>query len=112
MSLTLELVTFRIRPEYEPNFPAANGAVNAWLADQPGYVSRHLSRTPDGEWIDAVLWQSNATAWAAAEKIMKEIGECEAMRAIDPATIVMRHGSVALTHRANQLQAVSAGDAA
>lgn len=101
MSLTLELVTFRVREAYEANFIVANGVVNDWLSRQPGYISRNLSRTSDGEWIDAILWQSNADAWAAAERIMKEIGECEAMRAIDPETIVMRHAASALVHAAD-----------
>jgi len=112
MSHTLEVVTFRLLPDREAGFVAANTVVNDWLARQPGYISRQLARKPDGEWIDVVLWQSNAAAWTAAEKMMKEIGECEAMRAIDPTTMVMRHGAVTLGHHAQNLVAVSANDAA
>ena len=100
MSLTLELVTFRVREAYEANFIVANAVVNDWLARQPGYISRHLSRTRDGQWIDAILWQSNSAAWAAAVKVMKEIGESEAKRAIDPNTMAVSRAQVAMTHAA------------
>lgn len=98
MSLTLELVTFRVREAYEANYIAANAVVNDWLARQPGYISRHLSRTRDGQWIDAILWQSNSAAWAAAENVMKEIGESEAKHAINPDTVTVSRAQVAMTH--------------
>ena len=51
-----KLVTFRLREGAEPGFVAANAVVNEWLGRQPGFLSRHLARKPDGEWIDMVMW--------------------------------------------------------
>ncbi|WP_189413736.1 hypothetical protein [Mesorhizobium sp. M00.F.Ca.ET.217.01.1.1] len=42
-------------------------------------------------------WQSLEQAQAAAQRIMAEIGDCEAMRAIEPASVAMSHAAVALS---------------
>ena len=100
MSHTVELVTFRLREGSEPGFVAANAVVNEWLGRQPGFLSRHLARKPDGEWVDMVMWESNSAAWNAAERILSQLGESEAMLAIDPDTMVMSHAAVGLSFAA------------
>ncbi|WFP78040.1 antibiotic biosynthesis monooxygenase [Mesorhizobium sp. WSM4906] len=97
MTETLEIVSFRLKPEAAADFVAQNGAVTDWLARQPGFLSHHLGKREDGGWIDVVRWQSREQALAAAGRIMAEIGDCEAMRAIEPASVEMRHAAVALS---------------
>ncbi|TIT75643.1 MAG: hypothetical protein E5W57_21825, partial [Mesorhizobium sp.] len=89
MTETLEIVSFRLKPEAAGDFVAQNGVVTGWLARQPGFLSRHLGTREDGSWIDVVRWQSLEQAQSAAQRIMAEIGDCEAMRAIEPASVAM-----------------------
>ncbi|TIS61059.1 MAG: hypothetical protein E5W93_09095 [Mesorhizobium sp.] len=98
MTETLEIVTFRLKPNAAADFVADNGIVTDWLARQPGFLSRHLGQREDGSWVDVVRWQSLEQAKAAAQRIMAEIGDCEAMRAIEPASVAMSHAQVALSH--------------
>ncbi|MET3519125.1 MULTISPECIES: hypothetical protein [Mesorhizobium] len=96
MAETLEIVTFRLKPGTEAGFVDGNGLLSDWLARQPGFLSRCLARQDDGGWVDLVRWQSREQALAAAGRIMAEIGDCQAMRAIDPASVDMKHLAVAL----------------
>ena len=113
MPQTLEIVTFRLREGHEAGFLAANIEINDWLARQPGFASRHLSYRKSGNWwVDTVLWENRAAAWQAAEKMMREIGETPALRAIDPASIDMSHADVAIVHRAAERLPAPANDAA
>lgn len=112
MAQTLEIVTFRLRVGHEAGFAAANVVVSDWLARQPGFVWRHLAYRKAGDWwVDTVLWESRAAAWTAAEKIMKELGETQAMRAIDPDSIDMSHADVVLAYPSQSFP-VPANDAA
>ncbi|NRB53494.1 MAG: hypothetical protein HRU41_37910 [Saprospiraceae bacterium] len=43
-------------------------SVNDFLASNAGFVQRTCSRTPDGKWIDVILWESMASAEAAAAR--------------------------------------------
>lgn len=94
---TLEIVSFRLKPQAAAGFVANNGVVTDWLARQPGFLSRHLGRREDGSWVDVVRWQNREQALAAAGRIMAEIGDCEAMQAIEPASVEMGHAAVALS---------------
>ncbi|WP_292122915.1 antibiotic biosynthesis monooxygenase [Mesorhizobium sp.] len=97
MAETLEIVSFRLKPDAAADFIAQNGVVTDWLAGQPGFLSRHLGEREDGSWVDVVRWRSLEQAQAAAQRIMAEIGDCEAMRAIEPASVAMSHAQVALS---------------
>ncbi|TGS11629.1 hypothetical protein EN852_022350 [Mesorhizobium sp. M2E.F.Ca.ET.209.01.1.1] len=97
MTETLEIVTFRLKPGTEDGFVANNGIVTDWLARQPGFLARHLGKRKDGTWVDVVRWQGLDQAQAAADRIMAEIGDSEAMQAIEPASVVMSHAEIALS---------------
>ncbi|MBZ9851260.1 antibiotic biosynthesis monooxygenase [Mesorhizobium sp. CA14] len=97
MTDILEIVTFRLKPGTEAGFVANNGTMTDWLARQPGFLSRHLGRREDGSWVDVVRWQSMEQAQAAADRIMAEIGDSEAMQAIEPASIAMSHAEIVLS---------------
>ncbi|WP_095084822.1 antibiotic biosynthesis monooxygenase family protein [Mesorhizobium sophorae] len=98
MTETLEIVNFRLKPGTEAGFTAGNRVVSDWLARQPGFVSRCLARRDDGGWVDVVRWRSREQALGAAGRIMAEIGDCEAMRAIDPASVDMGHAELVLSN--------------
>lgn len=56
-----------------------------------------MTRRDDDGWVDVVRWQSRQQALAAAGRIMSEIGDCEAMRTIDPANVDMNHAEIILS---------------
>ncbi|AZO03331.1 MULTISPECIES: hypothetical protein [unclassified Mesorhizobium] len=97
MTETLEIVTFRLKPGTEAGFVANNRVMTDWLARQPGFLARHLGKREDGTWVDVVRWQSLDQAQAAADRIIAEIGDSEAMQAIEPASVVMSHAEIALS---------------
>ncbi|WP_181179416.1 hypothetical protein [Mesorhizobium sp. B2-7-1] len=97
MTETLEIVTFRLTSGAEAGFVAKNGVMTAWLARQPGFLSRQLGRREDGSWVDVVRWQSLEQARAAADRIMAEIGDSEAVQAIEPASVDMSHATAAVS---------------
>lgn len=97
MTEALEIVTFRLKPGAEAGFAAANNLVADWLARQPGFVNRCLARRDDGGWVDVVRWRSREQALTAAGRIIAEIGDCEAMRAIDPASVEMGHAAIVIS---------------
>jgi hypothetical protein len=97
MTETLEIVTFRLKAGTEAGFVANNKIMTDWLARQPGFLSRHLGRREDGNWVDVVRWQSLEQAQAAAGRIMAEIGDSDALQAIEPASVAMSHAEVALS---------------
>jgi hypothetical protein len=94
-----EIVTFRLlTATSEGAFLNAARATGPLLAAAPGFVSRRLSRGPDGTWTDHVEWTSLAHAEAAADAIMKDPAAGPFLAAIDPATIVMRHEALLWTY--------------
>ena len=92
----LELVTFRLNTADGQAFLAANQAVTNWAGQQPGFVSRTLSENSDGQWTDMVVWASDAEAKAAAAEMNRVMQDFEAMRMIDPSSIVMQHSTIRL----------------
>lgn len=91
----LEVVTFRLTPGVsEADFLAAARATEAPLRAQPGFLSRHLTRSDAGEWTDHVAWASLAQAMSAAEVVMAEPAFGPFMAAIDGASVRMRHDQI------------------
>jgi hypothetical protein len=69
----LEVVLFRLKAGIaDATFLQAAAVVQAWVAQQPGFVSRELLKTPDGGWLDTIRWTSLELAEAASAKIMNE----------------------------------------
>ncbi len=94
---TLEIVTFQTHQNVtaEAVLRAAEGML-PWLKTIPGFLSRHLARSEDGQWVDCVGWDSKANALAAAESIMTAPGAADFMAMIEPGSVVMRHYQVML----------------
>ena len=94
---SVELVTFRTVSIDAARFVDVNAPLNDWLKRQPGFVARHLAEKDDGRWIDIVFWQSHEAALAASQKLGEEMGQSEAIAAIDPTSIGISHATVRLS---------------
>jgi hypothetical protein len=90
----LELVVFNLRPgASREELLGTVDAVSAWVAEQPGFVSRSLVEDSDGErWIDVIWWQSIAEAQAAAERAMNSESCAPTFGLIDMESTLMVHG--------------------
>lgn len=97
MTTTIEIVEFRLGRGTGAAFVAANAPLNAWLMEQPGFISRQLAEREDGGYIDIVIWSSRSEAEAAAGKVMALFGQADAMTMIDPETIRMSHAPVMMS---------------
>ena len=91
----LELVTFRAAAGVaEAQVVEAAKGTTTWLKTQPGFISRQLSTTVEGEFIDSVIWSSLEDALAAAAAIESAEPAGAFMAAIDVATVNMRHATI------------------
>jgi hypothetical protein len=90
----LELVVFNLRAgASREELLGTVDAVSAWIAEQPGFVSRALVEDHDGDrWIDVVWWRSIAEAQAAAERAMGSESCAPMFRLIDMESTLMVHG--------------------
>lgn len=88
----LEQVWFRTRPDVDTSTVLAMAqAMQADVARLPGYRQRQLARAEDGRWLDAILWQDDASAQAAMLAVM-QLPSCGAFFAlIEPGSIDMQH---------------------
>jgi hypothetical protein len=91
-----EIVTFTLLPGADPaRFVADSAAVDALLAQTPGFVDRRLARGADGTWVDYVVWSDMACAEAAAATLPARPEAGPFMQAIDPAGLSLRHAEIA-----------------
>lgn len=92
----LELVSFRLIHDTDPAaFVALAAATESALRRQPGYRSRKLVCTPEGQWTDIVEWDSLAAATTAAQVILSDPGFAAFVAMIDMATVSMSHPALA-----------------
>jgi hypothetical protein len=94
----LELVVFRLNEGVtRDQLLGTAGAVSAWIAGQPGFVSRELSYDAEGDrWIEVVWWQTMADARAAAERATTSESCAPMFALIDMASALMVHGEPAI----------------
>lgn len=94
----IEYVTFTLVPGAdEAAFLTAARGTEALVRRQPGFLSRQLSKGPDGRWTDAVTWASLADAEAAPPAVMADPDFAPFMALIDGPSALMRHEALALT---------------
>lgn len=97
MDDVVEVVSFKLIGEgLSERFLDANQKLNVWLHGQPGFVSRHLTSSEDGGWVDMVHWKSLGEAQLAGGKIMTEMGDSDCMRLIDFPSVKMSHNQLRL----------------
>lgn len=88
MTEAVEITTFRLAAGLTmADFIAANEDVDAWLREQPGFISRRMCERDDGYVVDMLLWQSAAAGRRAAAGIMTELAASPVHAAIDQATV-------------------------
>lgn len=90
--IAIECALFRSAPGVpDEQLLAASAAVQDWLSRQPGYRSRLLARSAEGEWLDLVTWDSLGDAERAAAAVETCPGFGPLMQAMDPATVQLKH---------------------
>ncbi len=92
MSATIEMVSFKLATgSNEQAFLDTNSAVENWVAKQPGFQYRALTKQVDETWVDLVFWESLESAQQAGNAFMAA-PEPKAMLAfIDKNTVNMQH---------------------
>lgn len=96
MPHVLEIVRFATVPGTgAAQVVAAQQQVRGFLATCDGFVSRRLTITPGGTYVDVVEWQSLAHATAAQQKFMASPACAGFMELIDPRSVSAEHVEVA-----------------
>jgi hypothetical protein len=84
----LEMTTFKlVKGKTYQDFIAANADVDVWLKKQSGFQSRHIAQKPDGNIIDALIWDSQADGTNAMHNLMKELANSPVHDVIDQGTV-------------------------
>lgn len=91
-SMVIELVLFRLlENSTDEEVVEVSDKINPVLQKMPGFISRNLAKTDDGQWADIVYWDSMVNAQKAAKNIL-EHSECEQyFGMIDQSTSRMQH---------------------
>ncbi|WP_298257062.1 hypothetical protein [uncultured Litoreibacter sp.] len=90
-----EIVTFKLKDgTNESAFLALIRASQTWVDGLPGFISRQVTRGPDGRWTDHILWADAACAKTAQDsfghqEFAPDIGEI-----MNHETLEMRHETV------------------
>ncbi len=64
----VEIVHFRLKSDVsEADFLQATAKADRAIGSLGGFISRHVSRDENGNWIDYVLWESMTEALDAAQ---------------------------------------------
>ncbi len=91
-SRAIEVVIFRAKTQYtDEQVTEALELINPVLQDFPGFISRQLSKSEDGQWMDLVRWESLALAQQAATKIMQQEVAGEAFKVIEESSMQLYH---------------------
>lgn len=92
----LEIVVFKLNEgATREQLLATAGPVSAWIAEQPGFVSRELAHDAEGDrWIDVVRWESMEEAHAAAERATSSESCAPMFALIDMESALMTHADL------------------
>jgi antibiotic biosynthesis monooxygenase (ABM) superfamily enzyme len=84
----VEITTFRLIDGLTmQDFVDANHDIDAWLRDQPGFVSRRICARDDGHVVDVLVWTSVDAAHRAAAGVVTEMAHSPVHAAIDQSTV-------------------------
>ncbi len=88
----VEVVLFRGRAGVsDDQIRAAADALQRDVEGFPGYISRRLIKSEDGQWLDIVDWTGLDEALRAAEAIMARPSAASFGAVVEPASIKMLH---------------------
>ncbi len=93
----VELVLFKTKPEFTRD-DVVNAAknINPVLEKHNGYISRKLSITEDGQWMDVVYWADLESAEKASKQILEDAVAQKYFAMIDEATMAFSHLNVVI----------------
>ncbi|MDO5980315.1 antibiotic biosynthesis monooxygenase family protein [Flavivirga spongiicola] len=91
----VELVLFKTKPEFTKT-QVVNAAknINPVLEKHKGYLSRKLSITEDGQWMDVVYWTDLESAENASKHILENKLAQKYFEMIDDSTVEFNHFNV------------------
>lgn len=91
----LELATFKARPGTDPaEVGLALASAQAWLAAQPGFLSRRLLRDEAQDtWVDEVAWRSAEEAHRAGEAFLSSPVAAAIDRVVDMGSFRCLHAA-------------------
>lgn len=94
----VELVVFQVRDGVtREQLLETVDPVSAWIAGQPGFLSRDLAYDREGDrWIDVIWWRTLEDAHAAAERAMSSEACAPMFALIDMESALMLHGKPAI----------------
>lgn len=92
MNTIIECVLFKLNDGVtKEEFISAAEKSNQFVASQPGFVTRRLSCSEEGQWLDHIEWQSMESAKNAAEKIGSDESALPFISLIDGPSVSMFH---------------------
>ncbi|MEH6835976.1 MULTISPECIES: antibiotic biosynthesis monooxygenase family protein [Falsihalocynthiibacter] len=95
---TIETVTFKLNDGVTREaFAKAAKAITDFARKQEGFVSRRLSCSDDGLWIEHVEWETLEAAQAAGAQIGNEPSLEACMKAIDGPSVVLHHTTLEIS---------------
>jgi hypothetical protein len=88
----IEMVLFNINEGITTEFAQKELIkINDFLVNQPGFVSREISLSDTGQFLDLVYWTDMDSAKIAAEKAMQDPEFLKICRIIDEKTELFKH---------------------
>ena len=88
----IEMVLFKVNEGIELEFAKKELIkVNEFLAEQEGFVSRKISISDEGQFLDLVYWTDMDSAMAAANKFMQNADMLKISSIIDEKTELFKH---------------------
>lgn len=95
---TIETVTFKLNEGVSRQaFVESAQAINAFVGKREGFVSRRLSCSDDGLWIEHIEWKTLAAAKSAAAEIGSDPTLTACMTAIDGPSVKMHHTTLEIS---------------
>lgn len=91
----IETVTFKLNEGISrEEFARAAEKMNTYVTGCPGFISRRLSCTEDGTWIEHIEWRDMDAAKAAAAGLGNDPANAAALSAISGPTVTMMHSDL------------------
>ncbi|MEO1159615.1 MAG: hypothetical protein AAFW74_04035 [Pseudomonadota bacterium] len=95
---TIETVMFKLNGGISRDaFLEAAQAINDFVNKRDGFVSRRLSCSDDGLWIEHVEWETLDAAKSAAAEIDNDPTLAPVMKAIDGPSVKLHHSTLEIT---------------
>jgi hypothetical protein len=84
----IEITSFLLQAEFSiQDFIEVNVPIDAWLKEQPGFISRHIAQETDGRISDVLLWGSVKQGTQAMHRLMDVFRDSPIHSMIDQGTV-------------------------